>query len=121
MNGIVEMINRNSINAEMFLQKITLKGAFGVIAKPFKAVGGLAKKAMEKFRGGGQAATQAAASSGKGGFIKYIFIILILIFIIYLISRLIKNKGNKNSNNLGVNVFVPPINNKKSDGGFGWK
>lgn len=121
MNGIIEIVNRNSINAEMFLMKITAKGAFSFIAKPFKAVGSLAKKAIGKLKGGGQTATQVASSSSKGGLIKYIFIILILIFIIYLISRLIKEKGNKNSNNPGVNVFVPPANNKKSDGGFGWK
>lgn len=121
MNGIIEMVNRNSINAEMFLQKITAKGVFSFIAKPFKAVGGLAKKAMGKLKGGGQAATQAASSGSKGGLIKYFIIILVIMFIIYLISRLIKDKGNKNSNNLGVNVFAPPSNNKKSDGGFGWK
>ena len=121
MNGIVEMINRNNINAEMFLQKISAKGILTFPIKLGKAALGGVKKIAGKLKGGGQAATQAAASSGKGGFIKYIFIILILIFIIYLISRLIKNKGNKNSNNLGVNVFVPPTNNKKSDGGFGWK
>lgn len=121
MNAVVEMINKNSINFEMFLQKTALKTVAKLPIKFGKAIWGGVKKVAGKLKGGGQSATQVASSSSKGGLIKYIFIILILIFIIYLISRLIKEKGNKNSNNPGVNVFVPPANNKKSDGGFGWK
>lgn len=121
MNGIVDMINRNSINVEMFLQKISAKGILSIPIKFFKAVGSGIKKFAEKLKGGGQAATQVASNGGKGGLTKYIFIILILIFIIYLISKFVKNEGNKNNNNLDVNVIVPPTNNKKSDGGFGWK
>lgn len=121
MNGIVEIINRNSINAEIFLQKAALKSFLTLPIKVGKAALGGIKKVAGKITGsGGQAVTQAA-SGGKGGFIKYFIIILVIMFIIYLISRLIKDKGNKNNNNLGVNVIVPPNNDKKSGGGFEWK
>lgn len=125
MNAIVELINRNSINAEMFLQKVALKTIITFPLRGVKAVAkGIAsgvKKLSGIFKGGGGQAITHATSGGNGGIMKYIIIILVIMFIIYLISKLIKGRGNKNNNSLGVNIVMPPSNNKKSDNTFGWK
>lgn len=123
MNGIVEMINRNSINAEMFLMKIgifdKIKG-FGTKAK--NVVMAPVNKGKELTRELGQKIdAMQQGISNMFSIIKYLIIFLAILFIISLIMRMFKGVRSKKDSGR-INVVVPPSNNNnKTNNMFGWK
>lgn len=124
MNGIVEIINRNSINAEMFLMKIGIldkvKG-FGTKAK--NIVMAPVNKGKEFANGVGQKIdAMQQGISNMFSIIKYLIIFLAVLFIISLIMRMFKGVRSKKDKSGGVNVIIPPSNsNNKTKNMFGWK
>ena len=116
MNGIIEVVNRNSINAEMFLMKI------GLFSK-LKGLGTKAKNIVLAPVNKGKELVSGVQHgiSNMFSIIKYLIIFLVILFIISLIMRMFKGIRSKKDKN-SVNVIIPPNNSKtRSNNMFGWK